>query len=95
MDIDGDNALEGTASSGFEVKSAQVFQGPLMEVMMASSKTKMVVIAQGLGILGANPYLAVDLAALSTLGSLEVVTGGAIDLGGLCRPNVCPGYATE
>jgi len=43
----------------------------------------LVVIAQGLGILGANPYLAVDLAALSTLGSLEVVTGGTIDLGGL------------
>ena len=43
----------------------------------------LVVIAQGLGILGANPYLAVDLAAGSTLGSLEVVTGGTIDLGGL------------
>jgi hypothetical protein len=43
----------------------------------------MVVIAQGLGILGANPYLAVDLAAGNTLGDLEVITGGTIDLGGL------------
>jgi len=43
----------------------------------------LVVVAQGLGILGANPYLAVDLAATDTLGDLEVVTGGTIDLGGL------------
>jgi hypothetical protein len=43
----------------------------------------LVVVAQGLGILGANPYLAVDLAAADTLGDLEVVTGGTIDLGGL------------
>jgi len=43
----------------------------------------LVVIAQGLGILGANPYIAVDLAKGSQLGSLEVVTGGTIDLGGL------------
>ena len=43
----------------------------------------LVVIAQGLGILGANPYIAMDFGALSTLGSLEVVTGGTIDLGGL------------
>jgi len=42
-----------------------------------------VVIAQGLGILGANPYIAVDLADGSQLGSLEVITGGTIDLGGL------------
>jgi hypothetical protein len=43
----------------------------------------LVVIAQGLGILGANPYLAVDLAAGDSLGDLEVITGGTIDLGGL------------
>jgi hypothetical protein len=43
----------------------------------------LVVVAQGLGILGANPYLAVDLAAGDSLGSLEVITGGTIDLGGL------------
>jgi hypothetical protein len=42
-----------------------------------------VVVAQGLGILGANPYIAVDLAKGSNLGSLEVITGGTIDLGGL------------
>jgi hypothetical protein len=42
-----------------------------------------VVVAQGLGILGANPYIAVDLAKGSQLGSLEVITGGTIDLGGL------------
>lgn len=42
-----------------------------------------VVVAQGLGILGANPYIAVDLASGSQLGSLEVITGGTIDLGGL------------
>ncbi len=137
----------------FEVTNAQMFVGPFMEVMMASSETKMVigaaclsgvsesdtvfyldnaskvmtvsdasvyieggfgrltlqagdyaggvgavagagdqadidangpvVIAQGLGILGANPYLAVDLAAADALGDLEVITGGTIDLGGL------------
>ena len=43
----------------------------------------LVVIAQGLGILGANPYLAVDLAKGNSLGDLEVITGGTIDLGGL------------
>ena len=43
----------------------------------------LVVIAQGLGILGANPYLAVDLARGNSLGDLEVITGGTIDLGGL------------
>jgi len=42
-----------------------------------------VVIASGLGILGANPYIAVDLAKGSNLGDLEVITGGTIDLGGL------------
>ena len=43
----------------------------------------LVVVAQGLGILGANPYLAVDLAKGDSLGALEVITGGTIDLGGL------------
>jgi hypothetical protein len=42
-----------------------------------------VMIASGLGILGANPYIAVDLAKGSNLGDLEVITGGTIDLGGL------------
>jgi hypothetical protein len=42
----------------------------------------LVVIAQGLGILGANPYLAVDLHKGDSLGALEVITGGTIDLGG-------------
>jgi hypothetical protein len=43
----------------------------------------LVVIAQGLGILGANPYIAVDLNKGDSLGALEVITGGTIDLGGL------------
>ena len=43
----------------------------------------LVVIAQGIGPLGANPYVAVDLNALDALGSLEVITGGSIALGGL------------
>ncbi|MDB2403527.1 hypothetical protein N9W16_00965 [bacterium] len=43
----------------------------------------LVVIAQGLGLLGANPYIALDLNAGDPLGSLEVITGGTIDLGGL------------
>ena len=48
----------------------------------------LVVIAEGVGLLGANPYLAVDLAPstdtfVSSLNSLEVLTGGTIDMGGL------------
>ena len=43
----------------------------------------LVVIAQGVGLMGANPYLAVDLAAGDTLGQFEVITGGTMDLGGL------------
>ena len=43
----------------------------------------LVVIAQGLGILGAHPYIAVDLNSGDSLGALEVITGGTIDLGGL------------
>jgi len=42
-----------------------------------------VVIAKGLGILGSNPYIAVDLASGSNLGNLEVITGGTMDLGGV------------
>ena len=145
VDVDGDDS--------FDVGSAAVYVGPFMEVMMASSETKMVVgaaclsgnessstaffmnnasdvmtvsnasiyidggfgrltlqssdyaggvsaiagagdradidagglvvIAQGLGILGANPYIAVDLNKGDSLGALEVITGGTIDLGGL------------
>ena len=145
VDVDGDDS--------FDVASAAVYAGPFMEVMMASSETKMVVgaaclsgndssataffmnnasdvmtvsnasiyidggfgrlslqsgdyaggvsaiagagdaadidagglvvIAQGLGILGANPYIAVDLNKGDSLGALEVITGGTIDLGGL------------
>ena len=145
VDVDGDDS--------FDVASAAVYVGPFMEVMMASSETKMVVgaaclsgndssataffmnnasdvmtvsnasiyidggfgrlslqsgdyaggvsaiagagdaadidagglvvIAQGLGILGANPYIAVDLNKGDSLGALEVITGGTIDLGGL------------
>jgi hypothetical protein len=43
----------------------------------------LVVIATGLGLLGANPYLAMDLAAGDSLGGLEIITGGTMDLGGL------------
>ena len=43
----------------------------------------LVVIAQGIGPLGANPYIALDLNALDSLGGLEVITGGTITLGGL------------
>jgi hypothetical protein len=43
----------------------------------------LVVIAQGLGILGANPYIAMDLAKGDSLGGLEIITGGTINLGGL------------
>ena len=43
----------------------------------------LVVIAQGLGLMGANPYLAMDLAATDTLSDIEVITGGTLDLGGM------------
>jgi hypothetical protein len=43
----------------------------------------LVAIVEGVGLLGANPYLAVDLAKDSSLNSLEVLTGGTIDMGGL------------
>jgi hypothetical protein len=145
VDVDGDGT--------YDVASAAVFAGPFMEVMMASSETKMVVgaaclegndssatafyldnadnvltvsdasiyieggfgrltlqsgdyaggvsaiagagdvadidanglvvVAQGLGLMGANPYLAMDLAAGDSLSDLEVITGGTMDLGGV------------
>ena len=43
----------------------------------------LVVVAQGVGLFGANPYLAVDLAKGDSLGALEVITGGIIDMGDL------------
>ena len=43
----------------------------------------LVAIVEGVGLLGANPYLAVDLQAERSLNSLEVLTGGTIDMGGL------------
>jgi hypothetical protein len=43
----------------------------------------LVVIASGLGLMGANPYLAMDLAKGDSLGDLEIITGGTMDLGGL------------
>ena len=43
----------------------------------------LVAIVSGVGLLGANPYVAVDLAPESSLNSLEVLTGGTIDMGGL------------
>jgi hypothetical protein len=43
----------------------------------------LVAIVEGVGLLGANPYLAVDLAKNDSLNSLEVLTGGTIDMGGL------------
>ena len=47
------------------------------------------VIVEGVGLLGANPFLAVDLAPTTdpanpmSLSNLEILTGGTIDLGGL------------
>jgi hypothetical protein len=43
----------------------------------------LVVIATGMGLMGANPYLAMDLAAGDTLSDIEVITGGTMDLGGV------------
>ena len=43
----------------------------------------LVAIVEGVGLLGANPYFAVDLEAKRSLNSLEVLTGGTIDMGGL------------
>ena len=46
------------------------------------------VIVEGVGLLGANPFIAIDLApttddALNSLDNLEIITGGTIDMGGL------------
>jgi len=41
------------------------------------------VIIGGVGLLGANPYVAVDLAPNKGLESLEILTGGTIDMGGI------------
>ncbi len=41
------------------------------------------VIVEGVGLLGANPFLAVDLAPNAAPSSLEILTGGTIDMGGL------------
>ena len=43
----------------------------------------MVVVAQGYGLLGASPFLAMDLNKGDSLGDIEVITGGTFDLGGL------------
>ena len=43
----------------------------------------MVVVAQGYGLLGASPFLAMDLNKGDSLGNLEIITGGTFDLGGL------------
>jgi hypothetical protein len=43
----------------------------------------LVVIATGMGLMGANPYLAMDLAKGDTLSDIEVITGGTMDLGGV------------
>jgi len=146
VDFDGEG-------SGAAITSAAVYVGPFMEVMMASSETKMVVgaacvtgvsssdtvfymdnkskvmtvsdasiyieggfgrltlqsgdyaggvgaiagagdqadidadglvlVAQGLGLMGANPYIAMDFGAGDALSDLEVITGGTMDLGGV------------
>ena len=41
------------------------------------------VIVEGVGLLGANPFVAVDLAPASAPSNLEILTGGTIDMGGL------------
>jgi hypothetical protein len=43
----------------------------------------LVVVASGLGMMGANPYLAMDLAPGATLGAVELVAGGSITFAGL------------
>jgi len=43
----------------------------------------LVVVASGIGMLGANPYLAMDLAPGATLGAVELVAGGSITFAGL------------
>ncbi|MGB1159606.1 MAG: hypothetical protein ACPG40_00210 [Alphaproteobacteria bacterium] len=41
------------------------------------------VIMSGVGLLGANPFVAIDLAPASAPANLEILTGGTIDMGGL------------
>jgi len=43
----------------------------------------LVVVASGVGVFGANPYLAMDLAKGSNPGSVELAAGGSFDFGGL------------
>ncbi|MDA9176022.1 hypothetical protein N9O95_02925, partial [Alphaproteobacteria bacterium] len=43
----------------------------------------MVVVAEGYGLLGASPFLAMTLNKGDSLGDIEVITGGTFDLGGL------------
>ena len=55
---------------------------------LTSTLTALAVIVEGVGLLGANPFLAVDLApttasGASNLSNLEILTGGTIDMGGL------------
>ena len=41
------------------------------------------VIMEGVGLLGANPFVAIDLAPAAAPANLEILTGGTIDMGGL------------
>lgn len=43
----------------------------------------LVVLVTGYGLMGANPFFAVDLSNGDRLGDIEVITGGTFDLGGL------------
>jgi hypothetical protein len=43
----------------------------------------LVVVASGLGMMGANPYLAMDLAAGSSVGAIEMAAGGSINFAGM------------
>ena len=42
-----------------------------------------VIAAEGYGLMGANPFIAMDLNKGDSLGDIEVITGGTFDLGGL------------
>jgi hypothetical protein len=42
-----------------------------------------VIAAEGYGLMGANPFIAMDLSKGDSLGDIEVITGGTFDLGGL------------
>ena len=43
----------------------------------------LVAVIEGVGLLGANPFVAIDLAPNSAPASLEILTGGTMDMGGL------------